>query len=278
MAFDPPPRIERDYQTLIAKLIGKFLPEGLTTPAGVLRAFANLANNPDVLESLAKPIAERMVTQLKFDNARSWIEAASKSSRGREIYEALQNEMDTGVGQRVRELVAENAKLISSIPRAIRADLNQEINRLQLAGKRPESIEDFLRRRVPQITRARAALVARTETGKAATALTRARSEDLNIKWYVWISVKDARVRPSHRLMHQVLVAWADPPNPETLARETNTHGPYHAGNIWNCRCDALPVTSLDLIAWPSRIYRYGSITRITRGAFQKLSGMRIAA
>jgi SPP1 gp7 family putative phage head morphogenesis protein len=274
MAFEPPDRIEIEYRRLIAKLIGNFLPDDLT-PASVLRAFANLAHNPDVLESLALPIAKRMVTQLKVDNARSWREAATKSSRGREIYEALQNEMGTNVGQRVRELVAENAKLISSIPETIRTDLNQEINRLQLEGKRPEAIAEFLRRRVPQITRAKAALVARTETGKASTALTRARSEDLDIKWYVWVSVKDQRVRPSHRLMHLVLVAWADPPNPETLDHEANNHGPYHAGNIYNCRCDALPITSLDLIAWPAKVYRYGSITRMTRGAFAVLSGMQ---
>jgi SPP1 gp7 family putative phage head morphogenesis protein len=275
--FSLPLRIESDYAKLIGNLIRRFLPDDVT-PASVLRAFANLINNADVLEAMARPIATRMVTMTKAANARSWREAASQASRGREIYEALQHEMETGVGRRVHELVAENAKLISSIPEAIREEVDHEIARLQLQGLRPEVVADYLRKRVPQITRSRAALIARTETGKAATALTRARSEDLNINWFQWITSKDGRVRKSHRLMEKVLVAWDDLPNPETLAHEGNDHGPYGPGGIWNCRCDALPVTSLDVISWPARYYRHGAIGRITRGQFAVLSGMRVAA
>jgi SPP1 gp7 family putative phage head morphogenesis protein len=275
--FGPPNRIETQYRRLIEKLIGKFLPDDVT-PASVLRAFGNLARNANVLEALAEPLARRMVTQLKAANARSWREAARESSRGREIFEALQAEMETGVGVRVREIVAENAKLISSIPEKIREEVDNEITRLQVQGLRPEVVADYLRKRVPQITRAKAALIARTETGKASTAITRARSEDMNIHWYVWITSKDQRVRASHRLMSNVLVNWDDPPNPENLAHERNDHGPYNAGNIFNCRCDTLPVVSLDLISWPSRIYRHGTITRISRGQFAVLSGVRKAA
>lgn len=275
--FNPPNRIELEYQRLINKLIGRFLPDELT-PEGVLRAFANLANNADVLESLAKPIAQRMVTQLKAANARSWREAATQSSRGREIFEALQREMETGVGQRVRQIVAENAKLISSIPEKLREEVDHEITQLQLQGLRPEVVADYLRKRVPQITRAKAALIARTETGKASTAITRARSEDLNIHWYQWITSEDGRVRDSHRLMNKVLVNWNDPPNPESLAHESNNHGPYNAGNIYNCRCDALPVISLDVISWPAKVYGAGSIRRMTRAQFALLGGIRRAA
>lgn len=275
--FDLPNRIETSYRRLIEKLIWKFLPDDIT-PASVLRAFANLSRNLEVLESLATPIARRMVTQIKVSNARSWREAATKASRGREIFEALQHEMETGVGRRVRELVAENAKLISSIPAAMREEVDNEIARLQIQGLRPEVVADYLRKRVPQITRAKAALIARTETSKASTAFTRARSEDLNIHWYQWISVKDQRVRPSHRLMDHVLVNWDDPPSPEKLAGIPSTLGNYAPGGAPNCRCDALPVISLDTISWPSKVYRQGSITRMTRGQFAILSGMRKAA
>ena len=275
MNFDPPNRIESEYRALINKLMKRyFLPESFTPP-DILRAFENLSRSPEVLESLALNIAQRMITHLKVSNARSWREAAREAGRGREIYEALQGEMETKVGARVMELVRENAKLISSIPSDIRNQVNGEIQRLQLQGLRPEAVEEYLRKRVPQLTRTRARLIARTETSKAATALTRARSEDLGVGWYQWVTSEDQRVRPSHQLMNKVLVSWADPPNPETLARESNDHGPYAAGDIYNCRCIPLPVISLDTISWPARVYVNGRIQRMSRARFAELAGMR---
>jgi SPP1 gp7 family putative phage head morphogenesis protein len=274
MPFDPPNRIETEYRRLIQKLIGKFLPDDLT-PDSVLQAFANLSRTPEVLESLAASIARRMVTQIKVVNARSWREAAREASRGREIFEALQKEMETGVGQRVHELVAENAKLISSIPATIRQEVNNEISRLQLEGLRPETIADYLRKKVPQITKARAALIARTETSKASTALTRARAEDLGLQWGQWITAKDQRVRPSHKNLDGALMRFDDPPQPEALIGQPSTLGRGLAGEFPNCRCNFLPLISLDIIAWPTKCFTGGRILRVTRGQFIKLSGFQ---
>jgi SPP1 gp7 family putative phage head morphogenesis protein len=267
-----------EYKALINKLMAKyFLPDSFT-PDDILRAFANLSRSPEVLESLALNIAHRMVTQLKVSNTRSWREAAREAGRGREIYEALQTEMETKIGARINELVRENAKLISSIPSDIREQVNGEIQRLQLQGLRPEAVEEYLRKRVPQITRSRAWLIARTETSKAATALTQARSEDLGVEWAQWVTSEDSRVRPSHRNLNKVLMRWDDPPQPEALIGEKSTLGKGVAGNFPNCRCSMLPLISLDVIRWPCRTYRAGRIQYMTRAAFQRLGGYRIAA
>lgn len=271
--FTPHRRIEREYATLIEKALGKHI-DFDQPPYEVIKALTNLWKSPAVLEDIARRIAGRMVTQVRASNARSWREAAAKSSRGREIYQALRQEMQTGVGVRVGELVEQNARLIRSIPEDVREITNNEINAMAQAGERPETIAAFLRHRIPQITKNKARLIARTETSKASEALTQARSEDLGIHWYQWASVEDQRVRASHRLMDKVLVSYDDPPAPELLAHERSTLGKYNAGQAPNCRCTAFPVTSLDLISWPARVFRGGSIQRMNRGAFADMTGI----
>jgi SPP1 gp7 family putative phage head morphogenesis protein len=277
--FSVPRRIEADYRRSIDALFAKYLSVPIdATPDYVLSAFASLSKNAAVVEDIAMRMARRMVTQLRVSNARSWRAAAAESSRGREIFALLQSEMRGNVGDRVREIVSENSRLISSIPEKLREEVNYEIARLEREGERPSFVASYLRRRIPELTKVRAALIARTEVGKASTALTRARAEELGIEWYEWRTSEDSRVRRSHRIMDKVLVSWSDPPNPENLAREKNSHGPYNAGNIFGCRCDAYPTVSLDVISWPAKVYSKGRITRMTRARFADFAGIRRAA
>jgi hypothetical protein len=104
--------------------------------------------------------------------------------------------------------------------------------------------------------------------------LERARSEDIDIHWYVWETCKDARVRKSHRKMHGVIVPWNSPPSPEGLIGEEEIEGKYHAGEALECRCLGLPLVSLSEVNWPHRVYHRGQIQRMTRVEFKRLSGM----
>lgn len=257
--FTPARRIESDFRRNIEKAVRSYL----ISPAS------------ESLESIASILAGRMIRQVSASNARSWREAAAKSSRGREIYTALRRELNLGVGLKVRELVNENAKLIMSIPAKVRESVNSEIAEMQREGLRPEEIALHIRTRIPQLTRSHAALIARTETSKAATALTQARSEDLGIGWYQWKTAKDQRVRESHRLMENVLVNWNEPPNPEALDGIRSNLGHYHAGNAPNCRCDAQPIISLAQVAWPAMVYWNHQLKRMTIVQFSELSGMQ---
>lgn len=273
--FSPPQRIDLDFFRSLNKTFKQLGISPEQTPANVLRAFANLSTNVDVLEDIAKRLAARMVTQVRASNARSWRAAASESSKGRVIFEALQRELRMGLGNRVTELVEQNAKLITSIPGKVREEVNNEIAAMEQEGLRPETIAEHLRKRIPQLTRHRAALIARTEVGKASMAITRARSENLGIDWYQWQTSRDSRVRPAHKLLQSVLVRWDDPPSPEALDGIRSTLGHYNAGNAPNCRCDTYPIISLDTISWPARVYTNGAIQRMTRGQFAEFSGMR---
>lgn len=271
--WTPRTRIENEYRRLIVRLLDRYLnfPES-STLGQINEALVNFKTATDFFESAAEALARRMVTQVSAVNARSWRQAGAQGgTRGREIYGALRQELGTGVGTRVNELVAQNAQLISSIPDKVREVVNNEIAAKHMAGMRHEEVARWLRKRIPQLTESRAALIARTETGKASTSLTRARSEDLGINWYEWATSEDERVRTSHRLMDKVLVNWDDPPAPEALAGIESSLGHYHGGSAPNCRCDCYPILALTDLKWPHKVYKSGSIRMMTLAAFRQL-------
>jgi SPP1 gp7 family putative phage head morphogenesis protein len=267
--FEPRKRIESEYRSLILKLLDRYLaiPEWATL-GQINEALVRWSQISRFFEQAAESIAARMVTQTKIANARNWREAARKGSRGREIYESLRSEMGTEIGFRVEQLVRENAALISSLPEEIREATNREIARMTQEGLRASNIAKYLQKRVPEITRSRAMLVARTETAKANTALVQARSEELSVPWYQWETSRDGRVRRSHRHMQSVLVSWDDPPSPEKLVGEKSKLGAYHAGSCPNCRCYPEVLLRLSNVQWPKKVYSNGRIQSMTRTTF----------
>jgi SPP1 gp7 family putative phage head morphogenesis protein len=269
--WEPKMRIERAYAASISKLILKFWQVNTLyrNPKDIIDALKAYVQTASFL-SAAGDLAMGMATHLFADGARTWREAARQNSSGRAIYEALQREMQTGVGLTFYDIVQRNAGLISTLPLNIAEDVTRYVAEESMKGRRPEDIAADIARMFPQRTRARANLIARTETSKAGTALTAARCEDLGIDWYVWRTAKDQRVRDSHRLMDRVLVAWRAPPDPEQMAGEPS-HGHYHAGEIFNCRCYPEPLIELHYIEWPHKVHVGGNIRTMTRVAFERL-------
>lgn len=270
--FRPTKRTEHNYFRDIYEILRRWFLTGEDHPIGTPVSLIGPIEN---LERWAWQAAQRMVTGLAVENARSWQAAARESMRGRELYEALRFEMRGPVGRRVRQLVMENASLIRSLPEDVAKYATRMALRHQQTGERAPDIA----RLIKQESRTRAMLIARTEVGKATTALTEARAESLDLPWYVWETSQDQRVRPSHRKMQGVLVRWNDPPNPEALAGEPHRHGPYTPGNIWNCRCYPAPLLTLDQIAWPHKVYRFGIVRYMTRSQFARIeSAEEVAA
>jgi SPP1 gp7 family putative phage head morphogenesis protein len=175
-------------------------------------------------------------------------------------------------GAAVNRLIAENAKYISSVPVEAAERLVHEVRTAQQSGARAETVAKMMRQRFPALLRSRVALIARTETAKASTALTQARCEELDLDWYVWESSEDVRVRDSHRNMAGVLVPWNDAPRPEALVGEKSGLGAYHAGSCPNCRCYSAPVLALDDVRFPARVYWQGAVRRMTKQEFKKIA------
>jgi SPP1 gp7 family putative phage head morphogenesis protein len=271
-AFHRPQRIEQEYRRALNALMEIWL-RTFPHDADLESIFAFLGNGGgERVMKASDSLARRMVTQIAVQNAQSWREAAAKSSQGKRIYDLLRREMAGPVGASVRSLVSTHAALIRSMPQDLAQTLASQIATRQMRGERAETIAKDIRGRFPAITRSHIAMLARTEVSSAAESITRARSENLGVKWYQWLSSEDSRVRLSHRNMDMILVNWSDPPSPEALIGQRSTLGKYNAGHAPNCRCTGVPIIDLDEVTWPCRVYSRGSITRMTRAKFIQIS------
>lgn len=96
-------------------------------------------------------------------------------------------------------------------------------------------------------------LIARTETAKLQTAITKTRSVSVGANTYTWLSSNDKRTRPSHKAMNGVVVFWR-PDSQKPLL--DNMRG--DAGEFPNCRCDAQPNVDIDdFTASRYKVYNY---------------------
>jgi SPP1 gp7 family putative phage head morphogenesis protein len=271
--WEPLPRVEHRYFRSLKDVtdwLRKAI-EGELNPYLIVRTLRTAIVNP-VFQRYTEETARNMITQVLVTSAVSWRHAASESSRGRLIYQALRKEMQGPVGVAVRERIQQNAELIRSVPMDFADRMTAYIAQQTQAGRRASDIAQDLLDRFPEMSTNKVQLIARTEVGKTSTALTRARAENLGLDWYEWRTSEDSRVRDSHRHMDRVLVKWTDPPAPEALIGERSTLEYYHAGECPNCRCYPAPVTDLDRITWPHKVYTGGAIRTLVRAAFEKMN------
>ena len=218
-------------------------------------------------------IIAKMTNVMRVRSARSWREAATKGTNGRKINKLISNEMQGPVGDRVRELVAENAQYIKTLPEEWAKYATNYAMRQAMDGKRPEEVEAEMRKVIPEHMQKNLKTIARTECAKANAAIVQARAEMCGIKAYIWRCVKDERSRNSHVHMDGVLVFYADPPSPEALVGE-KAYGNYHAGNTFNCRCYQEPVVDYSFLPDVVTVYRDGRIYTTTKHALIDKYGM----
>lgn len=96
------------------------------------------------------------------------------------------------------------------------------------------------------ITRRRATLIARDQTKKLNSNLTKLRQQEVGIEFYTWQTSDDERVRKSHQVLDGKLCRWDDPTvyqDPKTkkwVKKSTIGGDPVHVGVAVNCRCNAI--------------------------------------
>ena len=210
---------------------------------------------------------QKMINKTKLAIDKDWRSMAGKSPRGRQIYESLKKDAQNEI---MRELLKRNVKYIKSAPIDIAERFVNITNEMTRQGKRPEEIEKHLKAIYPSMSNYKAKLIARTESSKANAALTESRAKKLRINWYEWDTSGDARVRKSHKNMNGVLVNYNNPPSPEKLVGE-KSYGEYNPGEIFNCRCVALPVVDVNTIKFPKRVFHNGRIKLMTKSEFERI-------
>lgn len=274
--FQRPTRLEEIYQREINRLLESYFEIPTAATLGEITArLVEYGHAENFLQGFATNLAKRMITQVRQYNANSWRQAAKQGSNGRAIYEMLKRDLSRPIGVHVDEMVRRNAELISTAPLNAARVLTKHIQIRQYEGIRSEQIAKEIRGKLPTLLKWQVNRIARTEVAKADTAITRARAQAIGLNWYQWETSEDQRVRKSHRKMDRVLVSWFDAPAPETLVHE-RSQGHYHAGNIYNCRCVALPIVRLDEISFPARVYYNGQIKKLTRRQFMLMSGGKL--
>ena len=134
--------------------------------------------------------------------------------------------------------------LIRSLPLDAAQRVHERtLEALAVGARYPEQeaeIEQALELAHPSATEAwlanRATLIARTETARTASAPVQARSEYVGAESYIWKTAGDWKVRESDRRLNNHEFRWDTPP----LSDPPDHHS--HPGQIWNCRCVALPI------------------------------------
>lgn len=256
-------RAERQYLNLMHNFVSqiKTKTQGLESPDAVISAVNNYFASPGT-QAQFRLAATKMATMLNVGQYNTWREAASASSRGRDIYRTLSKELKGPIGTAVAKHVEENSHLISTVGQITAKRLSNMAAEGWQTGKRPEQIAKEMAQEASSLTKSQIRRIARTESAKASTALVEARAEALGLEWYIWQSAEDERVRESHQAMNDVLCRWDDPPDPEALNGE-KSYGSYPPGGIFNCRCIALPVIQLKDIDFPAKVYDSGNIIGI---------------
>lgn len=266
-------RIEEEYRNTLYKLCRLFKKISIQS-GGDIDTYNRMMKSFQGSEAYRKftySSIKRMVGSVNDQSYKTWRQAAKKSSLNPFLYKLLKQELKTSTGNIINDLIIQNSLLISTLPVDVAVKTTEDIAKLTFEGKRSSEIAKHISQYTDQHSKSSVRLIARTEVSKTQTALTRARSEQMGARWYVWRTALDGdRVRESHRKMEDVLVNWNNPPSPESLVGEKFV-GRYHAGNIWNCRCYPEPLIDIDDVKWPHKVYLNDKIEMVGKREFEQM-------
>lgn len=194
-------------------------PQDTTALQAALRRYG------EVLRPWASRAALVMLEDVSRRDEQVWYDRAR--DMGRDLRAEIK---DASIGGVLRQLMDQQVHLITSLPK----DAAQRVHELSVGalyqGDRPREIVAEIMK-TGQVTRSRANLIARTETGRASTALTEARALHVGSEGYIWRTAKDADVRRLHKKLEGKFFRWDDPP----VTGENGERS--HPGSIYNCRC-----------------------------------------
>lgn len=230
--FLKPQSTMRQYEISLRKVgreVGRII-EGfdIKTPRDLPALNIALERYAHILDPWARKQAAIMIGQADTSDAKAWRAASKEMSLG------LREELRSApTGAAMRALMSEQVTLIKSLP----IEAGQRVHKLVI-----ESMADSTRAaaiakeiaRSGEVTESRATTIARTEVGRASTALTQARAQHIGAESYIWRTAHDGDVRESHKKMEGKAVTWDAPPTLDGLTG--------HAGALPNCRCYCEPI------------------------------------
>lgn len=140
----------------------------------------------------------------------------------------------------VAAFTRENVSFIKSISDEYLFDVEQIVFRNVKAGNAPSVISRELRDAF-NLTQNRAKLIARDQTGKFHSRLTRLRYEGAGLSRYKWRTLLDGRVRdPDHTSLEGTIQEFKNPPVTVTTGKRVGERN--NPGEDIQCRCWAEPI------------------------------------
>lgn len=141
---------------------------------------------------------------------------------------------DMGLATHIDAFIEDNVRLIKSVSFTQLDDMKGLVLSGARKGLRVEEVRKQIQARF-DVTKSRAALIARDQTGKLNGELTQLRHQQVGITRYRWSTSKDERVRHAHRLLDGTVQEWRKAPDVGNGRHE-------HPGGDYQCRCNAIPI------------------------------------
>jgi len=177
----------------------------------------------------ADKIAGRFARSSDKENKGRFTRSAPKS-----IGVSLSNIVETdGLKNVLKSTVSANVSLIKTIPQ----EYFKRVERIVFDGVINKSTAKSMIDKILEtstVTRSRAQLIARDQTAKLNSALTRERQIAVGVKEYVWRTASDDRVRPTHKKNNGKTFRWDKPPA-----------ATGHPGHDIQCRCVAQAIVEI---------------------------------
>ena len=189
------------------------------------------------IEPWARRTAADMLHGAAMADKRRW-QAMSESMSGsmRAMLKKVGNASPTGAAY--NRLLDDQVHLIKSMHTDQAERAHEIVREAHLTSIRANDTARLVRelwlKTGKQAGKAKAQLIARTESSRAASSLTQVRAESIGSKGYIWRTIKDTDVRKSHRDLDGEYIPWDSPPTTDNLTG--------HAGCVPNCRCYPEPV------------------------------------
>jgi len=206
-------------------------------PAALAQLQDILGRYSQIIRPWAHTQATRMIAEVSRRDEVAWDKHSKMISRNlrKEVQQAP-------IGPVIKEIHANQIMYITNIPIEAGNKIMEMAREAVLTGERYTSLIPQIQNQVAGMTTKRATLIARTEVGRASTALVRARAEYIGSFTYTWTSARDRDVRRMHKLLHGTIQRWDNPPVAEEQGQR------HHPGEFPNCRCLAVPI--VDDKAW----------------------------
>jgi SPP1 gp7 family putative phage head morphogenesis protein len=138
----------------------------------------------------------------------------------------------------LREFEEGATKSIENFEQDIVEKLRSKLQSIILDGRSRDTVKKTIMAEL-NISKTRAKFIARQETALLTTKFKKSQYQQYGINQYKWVTVGDHKVRERHNELDGEIIDWDRPPVVDEKTGRT-----AHAGEDFNCRCQAFPIVS----------------------------------